>query len=715
MGDTGPCGPCSEILIDQGGAVGCGTAECRPGCDCDRYLEIWNLVFTQFFRETTGTLTPLPNPNIDTGMGLERIAAVIQGKTNNYDSDVFHDIIQSIEDISETKYGHDRKRDVAFRVIADHARAAAFLIGDGVMPANEGRGYVLRRIIRRAIRFGQVLGIEDPFLFQVAHRVIDIMGHDYRELLDSRAFISGVMTNEEKRFADTLHYGMKVLDEAIERIRAKGMHIMPGDLVFKLYDTYGLSPDILEDVAREEGFEVDVAGYEKAMEQQRSQSQKSWKGSGEAEIPSVYRRLTAEGKHPTFVGYDALQSPATVEAIVHDGKELSAAEAGETVEITLDKTPFYGEAGGQVGDTGEILGDGLRVEVSNALKLGGDLIVHQGIIKKGNLTVGAQVTAHVDKSKRRATALNHTATHLLHAALREILGDHVKQAGSFVSPERLRFDFSHFTQVGPERLKDVEDTVNRQIRENLPLSTEEMAREEALKTGAMAIFEERYGEKVRVVRIGEDVSTELCGGTHTARTGDIGVFKIISESAVGANLRRIEAITGEAALAYLQKQEREMKDLGALMKAAPDQLKDKIDRLLKDMKAKDREIEALKGKLLSKGSVDLLAGMKEIGGVSVLAKEVDARSPKELREIGDNLKNRMKSGILVLAAKNQNKAMLLCLVSKTLVNRYKAGTIVGELSKIVGGKGGGRPDMAQGGGNKPEEIGRALEAVYEMI
>jgi alanyl-tRNA synthetase len=388
---------------------------------------------------------------------------------------------------------------------------------------------------------------------------------------------------------------------------------------------------------------------------------------------------------------------------------------GKTVEITLDRTPFYGEAGGQVGDAGEIVGDGLRVEVRKALKLGGNLIVHLGTVKEGILTVGAEVTALVDKNRRRDTALNHTATHLLHAALRDTLGDHVKQAGSFVSPHRLRFDFSHFTQVGSDRLKEVEDRVNRHIRENVPLSTEEMAREEAMTTGAMAIFEERYGENVRVVSIGEGISTELCGGTHTARTGDIGIFKIVSESAVGTNLRRIEAITGEAALTYIQKQEREMKDMGALLKAAPDQLKNKINRLLTEVKAKDREIEGLKGKLLSKGSVDLLGGTKEIGGVSVLAKEVDAQSPKELRDIGDNLKNRMKSGILVLAAKNQNKVMLLCLVSKTLVDRYQAGKIVGELSKIVGGKGGGRPDMAQGGGNRPEEIGRALEAVYEMI
>ena len=346
MGDTGPCGPCSEILIDQGEAVGCGTSECRPGCDCDRYLEIWNLVFTQFFREPSGTLTPLPNPNIDTGMGLERISAVIQGKTNNYDSDVFQDIIQSIEDISKIGYGQDRKGDIAFRVIADHARAAAFLIGDGVMPANEGRGYVLRRIIRRAVRFGQVLNIEDPFLFRVAHRVIDIMGEDYRELLDSKAFISGVMTNEEKRFADTLHYGMKVLDDAIGKIKEEGASIMAGDLVFKLYDTYGLSPDILEDVAREEGLEVDLAGFEKAMEQQRSQSQKSWKGSGEAEIPPVYQKLAAQDRLPSFVGYESLTTPATVIAIVGEGKETSAAEVGKTVEITLDRTPFYGEAGG---------------------------------------------------------------------------------------------------------------------------------------------------------------------------------------------------------------------------------------------------------------------------------------------------------------------------------------------------------------------------------
>jgi alanyl-tRNA synthetase len=715
MGDTGPCGPCSEIHIDQGPSLGCGRPDCAPGCDCDRYLEIWNLVFTQFDRGADGKLTPLPKPNIDTGMGLERLCAVVQGVSTNYDSDLFKDLICYIEELSEKKYAQYKKQNVAFRVIADHARATAFLIGDGILPSNEGRGYVLRRIIRRAIRFGQVLALKDSFLRPVCSKVIELMGRDYEDLVRSKSFIEGVVNNEEKRFADTLHYSMKVLDEEIEKLKVKKRDTIPGDMAFKLYDTYGLSVDIVEDVARDENLRVDMEGFGQAMSKQRTQSQESWKGSGEEDIPEAFRGLMARGISGRFLGYETLDSKAKVTAVLVDGKETRITEKGARAEVVLDQTPFYGEAGGQAGDTGWITNEGMSFRVKNTLKYSQGIIVHKGHLEEGNLSAGDEVETRVDKDKRKATALNHTATHLLHAALREVLGDHVKQAGSLVSPDRLRFDFSHFTQVSPDTIKEVEYIVNMHIRENLPLETNEMSKEEAMKTGAMAIFEERYGETVRLVRIGDGTSMELCGGTHTERTGDIGLFRIISESAVAANVRRIEARTGEAALRYGQKQENELKLVASLLKTAPGKTGERLERLLKEQKEKDRELESLKAKLLSKKSEDFLLKVKEIGGVKVMALETEAGSPKELRESADRIRDKLGSGVVLLGARNEGKAMLVCLVTKDLVDRFKAGDIISRLSVIVGGKGGGRPDMAQGGGGKPEELGKALETLHDII
>ena len=715
MGDTGPCGPCSEILIDQGESLGCGKPDCAPGCDCDRYLEIWNLVFTQFDRDSQGNLKPLPNPNIDTGMGLERLTAVVQGVTSNYDSDLFKDLMNLIEDLSGKGYGKERKQDISFRVIADHARAASFLIGDGVMPSNEGRGYVLRRIIRRAIRFGQAVGIGDPFLHLVTDKVIDVMGQDYGELVSSRSFIKGVVVSEEKRFADTLYYGMRILKESLDELKEKGGDSIPGELAFKLYDTYGLSVDILEDVAREEGLNVDMAGYDQAMAKQRTKSQESWKGSGEEEVPEAYRNLLLKGLTSQFLGYERLSSESKVIALLVGGKDASAAEAGDDVEVLLDRTPFYGEAGGQVGDTGWLLRDGMRLHVTDTLKFNQTFIVHRGKLKEGTLSLGDGVEAKVEEEKRKATARNHSATHLLHAALREVLGDHVKQAGSLVAPERFRFDFSHFTQVDQKRLREVESLVNKHIRENLPVSTEEMSREEAMKSGAIAIFEERYGEKVRLVRVGDGISMELCGGTHTNRTGDIGLFKIVSEGAVGANLRRIEALTGEAAVEYVQNQDDDLKSVAGSLKTSPDQISDRLERLLKEQKQREREIESLKGKLLSVRSGDLLSGVREIKGIKVLVRELEADSPKDLRESADRIKESLGSGIIVLGAKRADKVMLICLVTKDLIDRFKAGEIVSRLSGIVGGKGGGRADMAQGGGSKTDKLAHALESVFELV
>ncbi|MBW1928116.1 MAG: alanine--tRNA ligase [Deltaproteobacteria bacterium] len=715
MGDTGPCGPCSEILIDQGEELSCGRPDCAPGCDCDRYLEIWNLVFTQFDRQPDGSLVPLPSPNIDTGMGLERIAAVVQGVHSNYDTDLFQDIIGEVERLSNKKYGNDNRQDVAFRVIADHSRAAAFLIGDGVLPSNEGRGYVLRRIIRRALRFGQNLGLEPPFLHQVCSRVIQVMGQDYDELVQSKEFIEGLVKNEENRFADTLRYGMRVLNEEIEKVKERREALIPGAVAFKLYDTYGLSIDIVQDVARDEDLTVDIKGYEEAMAQRRQMSQASWRGSGEEDIPQVYKKLLSHGLKSGFLGYERLEATSKVVSIVSGDKELKAAQQGEEIEVVLDQTPFYGESGGQVGDKGIISSDGVVLQVQDTVKVGQNLIVHRGLLEKGKLNVGDKVVAKVDEERRQATALNHSATHLLHAALREILGEHVKQAGSLVSPDRLRFDFTHFTQVGLDTLQEVERWVNKRIRENLPITVTEMEREEAMKTGAMAIFEERYGERVRLVCMGDGVSKELCGGTHTARTGDIGLFRIINEGSVGANLRRIEALTGEGALRHDQAQDQQLKVMAELLKVGPDRVQDRVKGMLQDLRQKEKEIESLKAKLLTKKSEDILSEVQEISGVKVLAKEIEADSPKELRESADRLKDKLHSGIIVLGAKKGQKAMLTCVVTPDLVDRFKAGDLIKELSEVVGGEGGGRPDMAQGGGPNPDKLGEALDQAYKIV
>ncbi|MCD6561848.1 MAG: alanine--tRNA ligase [Deltaproteobacteria bacterium] len=715
MGDTGPCGPCSEIHIDQGASLGCGRPDCAPGCDCDRYLEIWNLVFTQFHRAKDGRLSPLSKQNIDTGMGLERLTAVVQKVATNYDTDIFKGIISRIEELSSKGYGEDKRRDVAFRVISDHARAVSFLIGDGVMPSNEGRGYVLKRIIRRAIRFGQFLGLKDFFLSPVCGKVIEIMGRDYKELIQSKDLIEGILLNEEKRFADTLHYGMKVLNEEIDNLKEKGSKVIPGKVAFKLYDTYGLSLDIVEDVARDENLSLDMEGFHKAMSGQRTLSQDSWKGSGQEEIPEAYRKLVGRGFATRFLGYETLILKAKVVALLVKGKEVDSVESGADLEVVLEQTPFYGKAGGQVGDTGWIINGDMRFHVTDTLRPKNDLIIHKGRLKHGTISVADEVEARVDHQKRKAIVANHTATHLLHAALREVLGEHVKQAGSMVSSDRLRFDFSHFTQVSPEKLAEVESVVNRHIRENLTVHTTETSREEAMETGAMAIFEERYGERVRLVNIGEGVSMELCGGTHAEHTGNIGLFRIISEVAVGANIRRIEALTGDAALKYDQKQDQNITLAASLLNSAQDKVGERIIQLLKELKKKDRELKSLRSKLLSKESHTYLDEVREIEGVKVIARAVKVDSSKELREVADQVKDSLKSGIILLGTKVEGKVMLICIVSEDLVGRFRAGDIIKQLSTIVGGKGGGRSDMAQGGGDKPENLNQAIEAIYGLV
>jgi len=715
MGDTGPCGPCSEIYFDQGPEIGCGKPTCSVDCDCDRYLELWNLVFTQYDRQPDGEFTLLPKPNIDTGMGLERLAAIMQGVYSNYDSDLFSDILRLIEEFAGSSYGQDKKGDISYRVIADHSRALAFLIADGIMPSNEGRGYVLRRIIRRAIRYGQVLGLKGPFLHRLTDKVVDVMGTDYPELMRSKRFIDEVVINEEKRFADTLFHGLSLLKEEMDGLRSKQEPTISGSLVFRLYDTFGFPPDLVEDIARDEGFRVDIGGFDKAMAEQRAASQRSWKGSGEEEIPKIYRELDSRGLGSQFLGYETLKAKARVISILRDSQEVNSAGKGEGVEIILDQSPFYGEAGGQAGDTGWIGNDSVRVEIMDTFRYPKNLIIHNGKLIEGMISIGDKVEALVDEARRSNIAHNHTATHLLQAVLRETLGEHIKQAGSYVGPERLRFDFTHFAQITPERLKEIEMLVNLNIQRNLPVATQILPKDEAFRLDAIALFEERYGDQVRVMTIGDSISSELCGGTHVRTTGEIGVFLLVSEGAVAAGIRRIEALTGEGAIREIQKEMDNLKGISTILKTTPDKLVTRVEHLIGDQKEKERQIESLKARLATKQSEDLINNAVEIKGVRVISEEVAVANPKDLREFGDHLRDKLRSGIIVLGARGKGKVFLLCRVTPDLTDSFNAGTIIKELSLFVGGKGGGRRDMAEGGGTKVSELKKTLAKVYDII
>jgi len=713
MGDTGPCGPCSEIVIDQGEAMACGP-DCAIGkCECDRYLEIWNLVFMQFNRTADGQLHPLPKPSIDTGMGLERLTAVIQGVQSNFDCDLLRPVIARVEDLAGRAYGQDAALSVPFRVIADHARATAFLIADGVLPSNEGRGYVLRRIMRRAIRFGKRLNLKTPFLPQVCGRVIELMGDVYPELAEARPFLAQVVANEEERFADTLDHGLKLLSEELDYLKKHTLKILPGEVAFKLYDTYGFPLDLVQDTLREEDLVLDLEGFEEHMRVQRETSRQAWRGGLGEEIPAVYQEL-AQWPATQFLGYDQLQADSTITALITREGHFEQAQAGEEVEVVTAASPFYGEAGGQVGDTGVITGPGWRVKVTNTQRLPNDLIVHVGVVEEGVVKVNDPAHLEVDPERRRRIARHHTATHLLQAVLRRHLGDHVKQSGSLVDPERLRFDFTHFKAISPQELETIELDLNAAVSLNLPVQTERLSVTEALKSGATALFEEKYGEEVRVVAIPE-VSRELCGGTHVERTGDLGLCKIQSEASVAAGIRRLEAVCGEPALRLIQEEERELDQAAALLKGSRTDLLPRLEKVLKRQKELEKEVEALKGRLASSQARDLLDQVQKIDGVPVLALQVDARDPKGLREFAVKLQDRLKSGIVVLGSATDDKAMLVALVSKDLVRRFPAGEIIKELAPLVGGSGGGRPDMAQAGGPDKDRLPAALNQAFEVI
>lgn len=714
MGDTGPCGPCSEILIDQGEGLGCGGPDCKPGCDCDRYLELWNLVFMQFNRRDDGILEPLPKPSIDTGMGLERTAAVLQKVPSNYDIDLFAPLRTKITELSGYGYGTDSEKDVSVRVISDHGRAAAFLISDGGMPSNEGRGYVLRRVIRRALRHGRYLGLDRPFLHEVAVSVMESMQDAFPELLENKSFITRVIHHEEERFNETLDYGLRLLQGEIKRLRDDGAQTIPGALIFKLYDTYGFPIDIITDTARSLAMGVDETGFTELMDKQREQSRLYWKGSGEREISDAYRQLATRGIGTKFVGYEGVTAESVVLAMVRDGELLDEAEEGSPVEIVTAETPFYGEAGGQVGDKGEIAWPSGKVSVTDTHKLPGDIYVHIGKVDRGKLRVGDTVQLKVDETLRRDTELHHTATHILHAVLRKVLGDHVKQAGSRVAPDRFRFDFSHFAAVTPEETAEIERLVNEEIRNNRGLEVHEMGIEDALKTGAMALFEEKYGDRVRLVEI-TGLSKELCGGTHTRRTGDLGLFAIAQETSVAAGVRRIEALAGRHALKYLMEQQNALLQTAALLKAGPAEVVERVEKLLAQQKLLEKELEALKASLVSRRSSDMLEGAETIGDAKVLITRVETDDPKALRELNDQFKERMKKGVAVLGAVHGGKAFLLVGVTQDLTGRVHAGNLIKEIVKEVGGSGGGRTDMAQAGGNRPEGLDEAFKLARKLL
>jgi alanyl-tRNA synthetase len=714
MGDTGPCGPCTEIFWDNGPATGCGSPECAVGCDCDRYMEIWNNVFMQFNRDAQGVMTPLPKPSVDTGMGLERIATVMQGVTSNYDTDLIRGVIRHVEKLSGKQYGLDLKDDVSMRVIADHARAVDFLICDGVLPSNEGRGYVLRRIMRRAARHAKMLGFSEPVLYRTVDAVNAIMGETYPDLLHREEYIKKVIRAEEERFAETLDNGLRILNEEVSSLKQRGVTVIPGETVFRLYDTYGFPMDLTADIVQGEGFTIDESGFDACMERQREQAREHWKGSGEEGVSAIYKSMQNQGLRTTFVGYDENSAYSVISALLRGGEQVEEAHAGEEVEIVTELTPFYGESGGQEGDSGCISTGSAHIKVFNAVKPVPDLIVHRALIKEGTVKAGDAVDLKVAAERRKATARNHTATHLLHAALRKVLGEHVKQSGSLVTNERLRFDFTHFSALSHEELLRVEDMVNTDIMDNADVHAMEMDMKEAMESGAMALFDEKYGERVRVIKVGE-ISSELCGGTHVREAGDIGFFKIVSESGIAAGVRRIEALTGTGALEYVRRLEAEQKKIAALVKAEGGDNVDKLARILERQKELQKELEALQGKLNAAQSTDLLAGVREVAGIKVLAVKVRMDDPKGMRELSDTLKDRIGSGVIVIGCEKEGKANLLVAVTKDLSSRFKAGDIIKSLTPIIGGSGGGKPELAQAGGSRPEKLDEALEAVYGLV
>ena len=698
MGDTGPCGPCSEIFYDHGEHIWGG----RPGTpeeDGDRFIEIWNLVFMQYNRQSDGTMEPLPKQSVDTGMGLERIAAILQGVHSNYEIDLFQGLIAAAASVTNAQDLNDK----SLRVVADHIRSCAFLISDGVMPSNEGRGYVLRRIIRRAVRHGNKLGAQGAFFYKLVAALIEQMGQAYPELAKQQEIIEKVLRIEEEQFGKTLERGLAILEESLSELKGD---VIPGDLVFKLYDTYGFPADLTADVARERQMTIDHAGFEECMAVQRKTAQQAGKFGAD------YNEQLKSEKHTEFKGYDSTHHSATVVEVFANGESVSILEDGQQGIVVLNHTPFYAESGGQTGDTGTITVAGGEFTVTNTTKLG-NAFAHHGSVQ-GRIAVNDKVDATIDDARRERIKKNHTATHILHEALRQLLGEHVSQKGSLVEPERLRFDFSHFEAVTKDELREIERVVNDEIRRNFALNTELMAIDDAKAKGAMALFGEKYDDEVRVVTIG-DYSIELCGGTHVERAGDIGLFKIVSESGIAAGVRRIEAVTGADAVAYVSEQEKQLNDVAALVKGDSASVLEKVTALLEKSKGLEKQIAQLNDKLASAAGASLLDSIVEINGVKLLVANVEGTESKALRGMVDDLKNKIGSGVIALGVASGEKVSLIAGVTKDLTGKVKAGELVNHMAGQVGGKGGGRPDMAQAGGSQPENLNAALESVTAWV
>jgi alanyl-tRNA synthetase len=713
MGETGPCGPCSEIHIDRGPEA-CDRQDAAHQCavngGCARFIEIWNLVFIQYDRDAAGTLTELPAKHVDTGMGFERVTAVLQGVPSNYDIDVLRRVIAAAERQSGKRYGDDPRDDVSLRVIADHARAVTFLVQEGIVPSNEGRGYVLRRLLRRAARHGKLLGLDRPFLHEVVGAVVETMGRAYPEVARAEQTIRQVVRAEEERFAATLDRGLTLLADEVERARGSGSATLPGAVAFRLYDTYGFPLDLTEDILAGEGMSVDREGFDQAMAAQRERGRAAQRFADATAAPE----LLEQGALATrFVGDRVPEWESEVLALVAGRESRPSAREGEEIDVITAETPFYAESGGQVGDRGWLATDaGARVEVLDTHRIAPSVIAHRGVVRQGTLTVGDRVHLTIDSARREAARLNHSATHLVHAALRHRLGAHVKQAGSLVDPEHLRFDFSHHEPVGDDVLHAIEDEVNAYVRANVPVTTEDMRYDDAIRAGALAFFGDKYGDRVTVVRMG-DFSTELCGGTHVTRTGDIGFFRLDGESGVAAGVRRIEAATGQGAIASVRREIKNLDEVRDLL--GSDDVTSRIERLRADLREKEKRIAELQGKLAGGATRDVLADARRVDGITVLATRVDGLDDKGLREMADRLRDRIKSGVVVLGAALGERAVLLAAVTKDLTGRYHAGNIIKQLAPLVGGGGGGRPDFAQAGGKEPERLDAALAAAYELL
>ncbi len=713
MGDEGPCGPCSEIIYDLGEGVGCGQPSCKVGCDCDRYLEIWNLVFMEFDRAADGSMKKLPRPSIDTGMGLERICSILQGKIGNYETDLFTPILTAIGDIAGCTYGSDAKTDIAMRVIADHIRGATFIINDGVMPSKDGRGYVLRRIIRRALRYGKKIGIEKEFLHKLSASIVDIMDDVYPEIKSNHPYIVRVLKGEEERFIETLSIGMRVYEEIAEEIKLKGEHILPGELVYKLYDTHGFPLDITKEMAEEDGLSVDMPGFQQALEEQKQRSRTGSKIKGET-IDEGYASILKADIKNIFVGYEDLEADSTILNMVKEQNLVEELNEGEEGRLFFDITPFYAQSGGQVEDEGTIETPAGKAKVIDVEKIKEDLFSHRVVVEKGALRKGDRAHLSVDRNRRKSVARNHTATHLLQYALRQVLGEHVKQSGSLVEKDRLRFDFTHFQTVSNEEIAQVEDIVNRKIMECADVVTDIKTRDDAIREGATALFEEKYGQNVRVVGIA-DFSKELCGGTHVGNIGEIGNLSIVSEGSLASGVRRIEAVTGEGAVALNRERKRTINAIAEASNIESAKVLERVEGIMEELKEKEKEIERLKNEIIVYKVDEALQNAYEKDGVRIVSIFAEKAKADDLRKMTDIIRSKAKSCVALVGTKDEAKGMLIVAVSKDIQNAYNAGKIVKKLSEKYKGKGGGGAQIAQGGvpGEVIADAIKDIEAVLD--